>query len=175
MKPTSRAVMEEANTVGALGRGLACSVPRMAPRRAARCAPGTLRWWFQTSGQACSVGRRASNSWDCSTSPCSGPSPRSKRAPRDRRPGCRRFFWRTNELLKQRRTRLDSAQAEVLGTLWAVVLIGATLSMFTAYVLPPTRFHGAMISSTATDRVRTAVSQCASSGTAVALSVRYGQ
>jgi len=55
------------------------------------------------------------------------------------------IFLRTNELLKQRRTRLYSAQSEVPGTLWAVVLIGTTLCMFTTYVLPPTRFHSAMI------------------------------
>lgn len=55
------------------------------------------------------------------------------------------IFLRTNELLKQRRTRLSSAQSEVPGTLWAVVLIGTALCMFTTYVRPPTRFNAAMI------------------------------
>ena len=55
------------------------------------------------------------------------------------------IFQRTNELLKQRRTRLYTATSEVPGTLWAVVLIGTVLSMATTVVLPPTRFNLAMV------------------------------
>lgn len=54
-------------------------------------------------------------------------------------------FQRTNELLKQRRTRLYTAQSEVPGTLWAVVLISTALSLVTTFVLPPTRFNLSMI------------------------------
>ena len=59
------------------------------------------------------------------------------------------IFQRTNELLKQRRTRLYTATSEVPGTLWAVVLIGTVLSMATTVVLPPTRFNLAMVGSLA--------------------------
>ena len=50
-------------------------------------------------------------------------------------------IWaRTNELLKQRRSRLYTSESEVPGTLWAVVLIGTVLTIGTTFVLPPTRF-----------------------------------
>jgi uncharacterized membrane protein YraQ (UPF0718 family) len=55
------------------------------------------------------------------------------------------IFQRMNELLKQRRTRLYTASSEVPGTLWAVVLIGTALSMATTFVLPPTRFNMLMV------------------------------
>ena len=55
------------------------------------------------------------------------------------------IFQRSKELLQQRRTRLYTAESEVPGTLWAVVLIGTILSLVTTFVLEPTRFHIAMI------------------------------
>ena len=158
MKPTSRAVMEEANTVGALGRGLAVFGT---PNGAEACAalPASYaqvvvsdEWPSMQRGQA------SLNSWDLFDDLFRTVATLETGTTRQET-WMQEIFLRTNELLKQRRTRLYSAQAEVLGTLWAVVLIGATLSMFTAYVLPPTRFHGAMISSTASDLVRTAVRQ----------------
>jgi hypothetical protein len=55
------------------------------------------------------------------------------------------IFWRTNELLTERRTRLYAAESQVPGMLWAVVLLGTALCMVTTYVLPAVRFHLAMI------------------------------
>ena len=52
---------------------------------------------------------------------------------------------RTNELLKQRRSRLYTSQSEVPGTLWTVVLLGTLLTMLVTVVLPPTRFNMAMV------------------------------
>jgi hypothetical protein len=55
-------------------------------------------------------------------------------------------IWaRTNELVKFRRSRLYFTQAEVPSTLWAVVLIGTTLTILTTFVLPPTRFNTTMV------------------------------
>jgi hypothetical protein len=55
------------------------------------------------------------------------------------------IWTRTNELLRQRRTRLYSSESEVPGTLWAVVLIGTVLTVVTTFALQPTRFHLWMI------------------------------
>ena len=55
------------------------------------------------------------------------------------------IWTRTNELLKQRRSRLYTSESEVPGTLWAVVLIGTGLTIMTAFVLTPTRFNLWMI------------------------------
>lgn len=52
---------------------------------------------------------------------------------------------RINELLKERRSRLYTRQAEVSGTLWTVVLLGTLLTMTMTFVLPPTRFHVWMV------------------------------
>lgn len=55
-------------------------------------------------------------------------------------------IWaRTNELLKERRTRLHTAASQVPPTLWAVVLIGTALTIGSTFVLSPTRFHVLMI------------------------------
>jgi hypothetical protein len=59
-------------------------------------------------------------------------------------------IWaRTNELLMHRRDRLHASQAEVPLTLWIVVFVGTVMTMLTTYVLPPTRFNLAMITSLA--------------------------
>ena len=51
-------------------------------------------------------------------------------------------IWaRTNELLDQRRTRLHASEASVPPALWAVVAIGTALTIGTTVVLSPTRFH----------------------------------
>jgi hypothetical protein len=55
-------------------------------------------------------------------------------------------IWaRTNDLLKHRRDRLFTSEAEISGTLWAVALMGTALTIVTSFVLPPTRFHLWMI------------------------------
>lgn len=48
---------------------------------------------------------------------------------------------RINELLKERRSRLYTSQAEVPGTLWAVVLLGTLPTATMTFVLPLTRFN----------------------------------
>jgi hypothetical protein len=55
------------------------------------------------------------------------------------------IWLRTNELLKERRSRLYTSESEVPGTLWAVVLIGTVLTIVTTFVLPPTRFYLFMV------------------------------
>jgi hypothetical protein len=55
-------------------------------------------------------------------------------------------IWsRTNELVKQRRSRLYTSESHVPGTLWAVVVIGTVLTIVTTFVLPPTRFNFWMV------------------------------
>lgn len=58
-------------------------------------------------------------------------------------------FARTNELIAHRRDRLQTAQAEVPGTLWIVVLAGTVLTMLTLFVLPPTAFNTSMVAGVA--------------------------
>jgi len=59
-------------------------------------------------------------------------------------------IWaRTNELVKERRSRLHTSESAVPGTLWAVVLIGTVLTIATTFVLSPTRFHLVMVGMTA--------------------------
>jgi hypothetical protein len=51
-------------------------------------------------------------------------------------------IWaRTNELLDQRRTRLHTSEAAIPPVLWAVAAIGTALTIGTTVVLSPTRFH----------------------------------
>ncbi len=51
-------------------------------------------------------------------------------------------IWaRTNELVKFRRDRLGSADDQVPGTLWIVVVLGTVLTLLPTYVLPRTRFN----------------------------------
>ncbi len=57
----------------------------------------------------------------------------------------REIWARANELIKMRRSRLFTSESAVPGTLWAVVLLGATITLVATYVLPPTRFHGWMV------------------------------
>jgi hypothetical protein len=55
-------------------------------------------------------------------------------------------IWaRTNELLKERRSRLYTSESEVPGTLWSVVLLGTLLTMVAAFVLTPNAFHRWMV------------------------------
>jgi hypothetical protein len=55
-------------------------------------------------------------------------------------------IWaRANELLEHRRNRLFSSESEIPGTLWVVAVIGTVLTIVTTFVLPPTRFHLWMI------------------------------
>ena len=55
------------------------------------------------------------------------------------------ILGRTNELLKERQSRLYTSEAEVPGTLWTVVLLGTILTMLVTVVLPPTRFNIGMV------------------------------
>jgi hypothetical protein len=59
-------------------------------------------------------------------------------------------LWaRTNELVQVRRERLASADAEIPGTLWAVVVTGSVLTLGLAFYLPLTRFNGIMVAALA--------------------------
>jgi hypothetical protein len=51
-------------------------------------------------------------------------------------------IWaRTNELVKQRRERLGTAEAQVPSTLWIVVIVGTLLTIATTYVFPASAFN----------------------------------
>ena len=52
---------------------------------------------------------------------------------------------RTNELLKERRSRLYTSESEVPTTLWSVVILGTLATMIAAFVLMPNRFHHWMV------------------------------
>jgi hypothetical protein len=137
------AVMEEANTVGALARDLAVfATPNAAEARAA------LRQYAEVvvsdEWQSMQRGQASQKAWDQFDDLFRTVATLETGTTRQET-WMQEIFLRTNELLKQRRTRLYSAQSEVPGTLWVVVLIGTTLCMLTTYVLPPTRFHAAMI------------------------------
>jgi len=59
-------------------------------------------------------------------------------------------IWaRTNELLKHRRERLYTSEAQVPYTLWLVVVVGTVMTIATLYVLPPTGFNKTVIASVA--------------------------
>jgi hypothetical protein len=59
-------------------------------------------------------------------------------------------IWaRTNELLKHRRERLYTSEAQVPNTLWLVVVVGTVMTICTIYVLPPTRFNTVVVASVA--------------------------
>lgn len=51
------------------------------------------------------------------------------------------IWTRTNELIKYRRERLYASEAEVPGTLWAVVTLGTFLTIMATYVFPRTAFN----------------------------------
>lgn len=56
-------------------------------------------------------------------------------------------IWaRTNELVKYRRERLYAGEAQVPGTLWAVVTLGTFLTIMATYVFPRTAFNLAAVS-----------------------------
>lgn len=55
-------------------------------------------------------------------------------------------IWaKTNSLVELRRDRIHASQSEVPATLWTVVLIGTMLTMFTTFVVSPTRFNVTML------------------------------
>lgn len=59
-------------------------------------------------------------------------------------------IWaRTNELLKHRRERLYTSEAQVPSTLWLVVIVGTVMTIGTLYVLPATLFNRVVIASVA--------------------------
>ena len=57
----------------------------------------------------------------------------------------REIWARANELLKERRSRIFTSESAVPGTLWAVILLGAMITLVATYVLPPTIFHMWMV------------------------------
>jgi hypothetical protein len=55
------------------------------------------------------------------------------------------IWWRMNELVMHRRDRIHASEAAVPGALWAVVLLGAVLTLLPVYTLKSSRFNLAMI------------------------------
>jgi hypothetical protein len=133
------AVVEEANTVGELARDLAIFDSRES--RAARHQLReyanmvmTIEWRDMQRGQA---NRQVWNAFDrifVAIGAIEPDTPRHSALLPE-------ILARTNELLKQRRTRLHTSESAVPITLWGVVLIGTALTIVTMFVQPPTRFY----------------------------------
>ena len=137
------AVTSEANTIQALARDLAVfDTPRAADARMA------LRRYTETvindEWAYMRTGAESLKAWDSFDDMFRAIATLELDSPREQT-WMYEIFWRTNELLAQRRTRLYSAQSRVPGMLWTVVLLGTGLCMVMTYVLPPIRFHLAMI------------------------------
>jgi hypothetical protein len=133
------AVVEEANTVGELARDLAVfdGAEAAAARGMLRdyaTAVITVEWRDMQRGQA---NHDVWNAFDRMFLAIGAIEPDTPR-----RSALLPEIWaRTNELLKQRRTRLHTSESAVPLTLWAVVLVGTALTIGTMFVLPPSRFH----------------------------------
>jgi hypothetical protein len=137
------AVVEEANTVGALARDLAVfdsAESREARRMLREYAEKVVstEWNDMRRGEA---NIDVWNSFDRMFLAIGHIEPDTPR-----RAALMAEIWlRTNELLKERRSRLYTSASEVPGTLWAVVLIGTVLTIAMTFVLPPIRFNLWMI------------------------------
>ena len=141
------AVVQEANTIGELGRDLAVFDTDEA-RQARR-----LLWdytdkvvkveWIEMARGSAS--REVWNDFDRMFLSIGRLSPDTPR-----RVALLPEIWaRTNELLKQRRSRLYTTQSAVPGALWAVVVIGSVLTIAMAFALMPTRLNLMMLFSLA--------------------------
>jgi len=141
------AVVQEANTIGELGRDLA-----IFDSDEARHSRGLLRDYTQrvVTVEWAEMGRGGSsrevwNAFDRMFQSIGRLAPDTPR-----RVALLPEIWaRTNELLKQRRSRLHTSQSAVPGTLWAVVVIGSVLTIAMAFALMPTRFNLMMLFSLA--------------------------
>jgi hypothetical protein len=137
------AVVNEANVVGELARDLAVfdSVPARDARRLLRDYATTVvseEWPAMRRGEGSAP---AWDRFDRVFAAVGGLEPDTTR----RQVLLAEIWARTNELLKQRRTRLHASGSEVPLTLWIVVLIGTALTIGSMFALPPTRFNFAMV------------------------------
>jgi len=137
------AVAQEANTIAALARDLAVfDTPK------AVAARGLLRQYAQTvvddEWPNMQAGEDSAAAWDMFDDLFRAIAALELNTTKQET-WMYEIFARTNELLKERRTRLYTAQSRVPGTLWSVVLIGTALCMLITFVLRPMRFHVAMI------------------------------
>lgn len=137
------AVVEEANTIGALARDLAVFDSPASYKAREGLHEYTemvmsLEWDSMRQGVASEDVWRTFDHMFATVAALEPDTPR--------RVALMPEIWeRVNELLKQRRTRLYTSESEVPGTLWQVVLIGTFLTIAGTFVLAPTRFNLAMI------------------------------
>jgi len=137
------AVVDEANTIGELARDLAIfdSAESRDARHQLRDYANmvmTIEWRDMQRGQA---NLQVWNAFDRMFSAIGAIEPDTPR----HSALLPEILARTNELLKQRRTRLHTSESAVPVTLWGVVLIGTALTVGTMFVLTRTRFHLWMI------------------------------
>ena len=141
------AVVQEANTVGALARDLA-----IYGTAEARDARQQLREYANvvvtTEWQDMKRGEASPRAWDQFDRMFAVIGTLEPDTPR-RTVMLPEIWARANELLKQRRTRLHTSESKVPMTLWMVVLLGSILTIGTTYALTPSRFHVSMLGVTA--------------------------
>ena len=141
------AVVAEANTVGALARDLAIfdsAKSREARRQLREYADMVVKveWQEMRRGQASASVWTAFDQMFFAVGSIEPDTPR-------RTVILPEIWARTNELLKERRTRLHTAESAVPLALWMVALIGMALTIGTTFALTPTRFHVSMIGTVA--------------------------
>lgn len=137
------AVMTEANIVGQMARDLSSFETEDAAR-----ARALLRAYAKNvideEWPEMASGIQARASWDAFDAFFRGVAKLDPDTPR--RQALMPEIWaRTNQLVEARRARLASADAEIPGTLWAVVVAGSILTLAMAFYLPLTRFNGIMV------------------------------
>jgi hypothetical protein len=137
------AVVHEANTVGALARDLAVfdSADSREARRMLRAYTDlvvNVEWETMRNGQANTETWNAFDRMFLAIGRLDPDTPRRVALLPE-------ILARTNELLKDRRSRLHTSASAVPGTLWTVVLIGTVLTLATIFMLPPTGFNIFMI------------------------------
>lgn len=141
------AVVQEANTIGELGRDLAVfdtDEARQARRLLRDYTDKVVKveWAEMAHGNS---SREVWNEFDRMFLSIGRLAPDTPR-----RVALLPEIWaRTNELLKQRRSRLYTTQSGVPAALWAVVVIGSVLTIVMAFALMPTRFNLSMLFSLA--------------------------
>jgi hypothetical protein len=137
------AVAQEANTIGELGRDLAVFDSRES-REARQLLRGYTEKVVNVEWREMAHGDSSAEAWTSFDHMFQSLGRLAPDTPR--RVALMPEIWaRTNELLKQRRSRLSTTEAAVPGTLWAVVVIGAVLTIAVAFVLMPTRFNLTML------------------------------
>jgi len=138
-RSADHAVHSEANTISALSRDLAVfgSVESNQARELLRAYAKTVveqEWPNMRSGQPNHSTWTAADSMFRAVGTIQPGTPREMALMPE-------IWTRTNELIKYRRERLYAGEAEVPGTLWAVVTLGTFLTIMATYVFPRTAFN----------------------------------